>query len=332
MRWLFAVSAMAIGLALAIPASAQDRVTLQLKWLPQAQFAGYYLAQSKGFYRDLGLEVVLLPGGPSVPPSDAIASGAADAVVEWMPAALAAREKGIPLVNIAQMFQRSGMMLTCRRETGVRAPTDLKGRRLGVWFAGNEYPFLAWMNRLNFEVAGASPDVVIMRQGFDVDLLLKKQADCISTMTYNEYWQVIDDGLKADELVVFPYQELGVATLEDGIYTTAAKLADARTADRLARLVAGSLRGWDEAAKAPAQAVKAVLAAGGQDEDHQTRMLQEVLRLIGAGERGAGYLDLVTYDRTVATLLTGGSDPVISRRPEGAWTRDVWEAARKYRK
>jgi NitT/TauT family transport system substrate-binding protein len=315
-----------------MPASAQERLTLQLKWLPQAQFAGYYVAQAKGFYRDLGLDVTLLPGGPAIPPPEALATGGADAVVEWMPAALHAREKGIPLVNIAQIFTRSGMMLTCRRETGIRHAPDLKGRKLGVWFAGNEYPFLAWMSRLDLKVAGASPDVIVLRQGFDVELLLRKQADCISTMAYNEYWQVVDGGLAPADLVVFPYQEMGVATLEDGLYTTAAKLADPPTADRLARLVAASLRGWEEAARSPAETVRIVLAAGAQNEKHQARMLQEVLPLTAAAERGPGYLDIAANDRTVATLLTGGSDPVISRRPESAWSHDVWGAARKYRK
>jgi NitT/TauT family transport system substrate-binding protein len=337
-RVFHAALALVAGLAastFSAASSAQDRVSLQLKWVPQAQFAGYYVAQAKGFYRELGLDVTLLPGGPAIAPSEVIAKGGADVIVEWMPAALAAREKGTALVNIAQVFTRSGMMLTCRKETGIRTPADLKGRTLGVWFAGNEYPFLAWMNRLGLRTAGISPDVTVLRQGFDVDLLLKKQADCISTMTYNEYWHVVDGGLGPDDLVVFPYQEMGVATLEDGLYTTAAKLAEPRTADRLARLVAASLRGWEEAAKTPAEAVRIVLAADtarAHTEKHQALMLQEITRLIGAGERGPGYLDIAAYDRTVATLLSGGSDPVISRRPEGAWTHDVWEAARKYRK
>ena len=325
------VAAMLVSSAVA----AQDKLTLQLKWLPQAQFAGYYAAQAKGFYKEAGLDVALLPGGPTIAPPEVLARGGADVIVEWMPAALAARERGVPLVNIAQVFTRSGMMLTCRKETGIRAPADLKGRTLGVWFAGNEYPFLAWMSRLGFKTDGAAPDVKVLRQGFDVDLLLKKQADCISTMTYNEYWHVVDEGLKPDELVAFKYQEMGVATLEDGLYTTEAKLAEAGMADRLARFVAASLRGWDFAEKNQPETVKIVLAldpALTKEAAHQAHMLEDVARLIDPGVNGLGYLDPAAYERTVATLLAGGSDPVISRKPAGAWTHAVWEAARTYRR
>lgn len=337
-RAFHTVLALVVGLAsatLAVPSAAQDRLTLQLKWLPQAQFAGYYAAQAKGFYREAGLDVALLPGGPAIAPPEVLARGGADVIVEWMPAALAAREKGVPLVNIAQIFTRSGMMLTCRKEAGIRAPADLKGRTLGVWFAGNEYPFLAWMSRLGFKTGGSAPDVKVLRQGFDVDLLVKKQADCISTMTYNEYWHVIDEGLKPDELVAFRYEEMGVATLEDGLYTTEAKLADAGMADRLARFVAASLRGWDFAERNQPETVKVVLAldpALAKEAAHQAHMLEDVARLIDPGSKGLGYLDPAAYERTVTTLLSGGSDPVISRRPVGAWTHSVWEAAQTHRK
>lgn len=334
-RRMVGLAAMAAAALVSAAAVAQDRLTLQLKWEAQAQFAGYYAAQAKGFYREAGLDVVLLPGGPTVAPPEVLARGGADAIVEWMPAALAAREKGVPLVNIAQVFTRSGMMLTCRKETGIRAPADLKGRALGVWFAGNEYPFLAWMSRLGFKTDGAVPDVRILRQGFDVDLLLKKQADCISTMSYNEYWHVIDGGMKAGDLVVFKYEDMGVATLEDGLYTTEAKIADTRMADRLARFIAASLKGWDFAEKNQPEAVKIVLAvdpAHAHEGGHQTHMLDEVARLIDPGAKGLGYLDPAAYERTVTTLLAGGSDPVISRKPVGAWTHAIWEAAQKYRK
>ena len=316
-------------------AVAQDKLTLQLKWVTQAQFAGYYAVAAKGFYKEAGLDVTILPGGPAIAPPEVLARGGADVIVEWMPAALAALERGWPLINIAQVFTRSGMMLTCRKETGIRVPGDLKGRTLGVWFAGNEYPFLSWMSRLGFITDGTTPDVKILRQGFDVGLLLKKQADCISTMTYNEYWHVIDEGMKADELVVVKYEEMGVATLEDGLYTTEMKLAQPGMADKLARFVAASLRGWDFAEKNQPETVKIVLAldpALAKEAAHQAHMLEDVARLIDPGAKGLGYLDPAAYERTVSTLLAGGSDPVISRKPTGAWTHAVWEAAQKYRK
>src|SRR5688500_12564831 len=161
-----------------------------------------------------------------------------------MPAALASREKGVPLVNIAQPFKRSGMMLTCRKETGIKEPADLRGRTLGVWFFGNEYPFLSWMAKLGIPTDGSPQGVKVLKQGFNVDPLLQKQADCISTMTYNEYWQVIDAGIKPEDLVVFKYEDQGVATLEDGLYVTEDRLKDPKFVEVMARFVKASMEGW----------------------------------------------------------------------------------------
>src|SRR5574337_2030258 len=138
-------------------AAAQDKVTLQLKWVTQAQFAGYYVAKDKGFYKDAGLDVAIKAGGPDINPTQVIAGGGADVVVDWMPSALATREKGVPIVNIAQVFQRSGMMLSCRKDSGIKSPADFKGKTLGVWFSGNEYPFLSWMDKLGLKTTGG-PD------------------------------------------------------------------------------------------------------------------------------------------------------------------------------
>src|ERR1700690_3478118 len=111
-------------------AQAADPLTLQLKWVAQAQFAGYYVAAAKGYYKAAGLDVTIKPGGPDINPSQVIAGGGADVVVDWMPSALAAREKGVKLVNIAQPFKKSGLELTCRKETGVTKPADFKGKTL----------------------------------------------------------------------------------------------------------------------------------------------------------------------------------------------------------
>src|SRR5205085_1885538 len=129
-------------------AQAADPLVPQTKWLADAQSAGFYVAQAKGFYKQAGLDVTILPGGPDITPSEVLAGGKADVAVDWMPSALAVRDKGAPLVNIAQMFQHSGLQLACRRDSGIRRPADFKGKRLGVWYAGNEYPFLAWMAKL----------------------------------------------------------------------------------------------------------------------------------------------------------------------------------------
>ena len=210
-------TALAGAMALATAqAAAAEKVTLQLKWVTQAQFAGYYVAQDQGFYADEGLEVEIKPGGTDIAPAQVLAGGGADVVLDWMPSALATREKGVMLVNIAQPFKSSGMMLTCRKETGITSPEDFRGKTLGVWFYGNEYPFLSWMSQLGIPTDGSPDGVTVLKQGFNVDPLLQKQADCVSTMTYNEYWQIIDAGIPADELVVFKYEDEGVSTWRTG--------------------------------------------------------------------------------------------------------------------
>ena len=322
-------SAAALALLTAPAAWAMDDVTLQLKWVTQAQFAGYYVALENGFYEEEGLNVTIKPGGPDIAPPQVIAGGGADVIVEWMPAALAGRENGLPLVNIAQPFKSSGMMLTCRAETGITAPTDFPGKTLGVWFFGNEYPFLSWMSTLGIPTTGGADGVEVLRQGFNVDPLLQKQADCISTMTYNEYWQVIDAGIPADQLVTFKYEDQGVATLEDGLYVLEDKLSDPAFVDKMARFVRASMKGWEWAAANVEDAAKIVLEyddTGAQTEAHQVRMMGEVAKLI---EGSNGTLDAADYERTVATLLGGGSDPVITKAPEGAWTSVVTDAAFK---
>ncbi|MEA2859141.1 MAG: NitT/TauT family transport system substrate-binding protein [Methylobacteriaceae bacterium] len=320
-------AAAALALGLTTHADADDKITLQLKWVTQGQFAGYYVAKGKGFYREAGLDVTIKAGGPDIAPEQVIAGNGADVIVDWMPAALAAREKGVPLVNIAQPFKKSGLELTCRKDTGIKAPTDLKNKTLGVWFFGNEYPFMAWMAKLGYKTDGSPGGVKVLKQGFNVDPLLQKQADCISTMTYNEYWQVIDGGIPADKLLVFKYEDQGVATLEDGLYVLEPKLADAAFVTKMSKFVKASMKGWAYTDAHPDEATKIVLdndTSGAQTEKHQKRMIGEVNKLI-AGSNGR--LAEADYDRTVKTLLAaGGESPVITKPPSGAYTYKVFDA------
>ena len=323
------LTGLAATLLPATAALAADDVTLQLKWVTQAQFAGYYVALDKGFYEAEGLNVTIKPGGPDIAPPQVMAGGGADVMVDWMPSALAAREKGLALVNIAQPFKSSGMMLTCRTDSGVKAPADFKGKVLGVWFGGNEYPFLTWMATLGLPTTGGADGVEVLKQGFNVDPLLQKQAACISTMTYNEYWQLIEAGMKPEELVTFKYEDEGVATLEDGLYVLEDKLTDAAFVDRMARFVKASMQGWKYAEENPDEAAEIVLEhdeTGAQTEEHQKRMMSEIVKLTAGSD---GSLDPADYERTVKILMAGGSDPVISKAPEGAWTSAVTDAALK---
>ncbi|MFC3167520.1 MULTISPECIES: ABC transporter substrate-binding protein [Paracoccus] len=319
---------LATAVALAAGSAGAQELTLQLKWVTQAQFAGYYVAKDKGFYEEEGLDVTILPGGPDIAPTQVLAGGGADVIVEWMPAALAAREKGLPLVNIAQPFKSSGMMLTCLKESGIADPkTDFKGKTLGVWFSGNEYPFLSWMSQLGLSTEGGPDGVTVLKQGFNVDPLLQKQAACISTMTYNEYGQVLDAGIAPEDLVTFKYEDQGVATLEDGLYVLESTLEDKAKVTDLVRFVRASMKGWKYAEENPEEAAQIVLdndETGAQTLDHQVRMVTEIGKLT-AGSNGV--LDEADYQRTVDTLMAGGSDPVISKAPEGAFTHVITDRA-----
>lgn len=321
-KLLWGAAALALALA-AGQASAADAIKLQLKWVTQGQFGGYYVAKDKGFYKDANLDVTILPGGPDIAPETVIANGGADVIVDWMAAALAAREKGTMLVNIAQPFTKAGMELVCPTYTGIKTEADFKGKTLGVWFFGNEYPFYAWMNKIGMKTDGGPDGVTVLKQSFDVQPLIQKQADCISVMTYNEYGQVLDAGFKPEDLVVFNYSAMGNDLLEDGLYVLEDKLKDPAFKDAMVRFVKASMQGWDYALAHPDEAAQIVVDNGGQDLDHQKYMMGEVAKLT---EGGKGVLNEAAYQRTEQALL---DQKIITKKPEGAWTHDITDAALK---
>jgi NitT/TauT family transport system substrate-binding protein len=321
----------ATGIALfasSFGAHAAEKLNLQLKWVTQAQFAGYYAALDKGFYKDEGIDLTIKPGGPDIAPAQVLAGGGADVIVDWMPSALATREKGLPLVNIGQVYEKSGMMLTCLKSSGITTPADFKGKTLGVWFFGNEYPFLSWMSKLNYPTTGGKDGVTVLKQGFNVDPIFQGQADCVSTMTYNEYGQVLDGGLTNDELTLFKYEEEGVATLEDGLYVLEKTLKDPKKVETYAKFLKATIKGWEWAAANPEAAAMIVLEyddTGAQTEHHQIRMMTEVAKLLSTTGKGIGYLEPAAYERTVKVLLDSDSAPVITKKPEGAYSHIVFD-------
>lgn len=315
------VSMMAGAFSLAAAqAFAADAVTLQLKWVAQSQFAGYFVAEAKGFYNEENLDVTIKPGGPDIAPEQVIAGGGADVVVTWMAAALAARDKGVGLVNIAQPYKKAGMQLVCPSDGPVKTTDDFKGKTLGVWFFGNEYPFYAWMNKLGYSTEGGADGVTVLKQSFDVQPLIQKQADCISVMTYNEYWQLIDAGYTPEDLIVFNYTEMGVDLLEDGLYAMEENLKDPAFKDKMVRFVRASMKGWEYAMANPEEAAGYVMDAGGQDENHQVRMMSEVAKLIDTPD---AKLIVPAYDRTAQALL---DQKIIEKAPEGAYTTEITDA------
>ena len=314
---------LSVALAMALmagSASAADKVTLQLKWVAQAQFGGYFVAKDKGFYEEAGLDVEIKPGGPDIAPEQVIAGGGADVIVDWMGGALAAREKGVGLVNIAQPYKKAGMELVCPKDGPVQSEADFKGHTLGVWFYGNEYPFFAWMNKIGLSTDGGADGVTVLKQSFDVQPLIQKQADCISVMTYNEYWQLIDAGYKPEDLIVFNYSEMGNDLLEDGLYALEDNLKDPAFKDKMVRFVKASMKGWEYAIANPDEAAGIVMENGGQDENHQKRMMGEVAKLIGEPD---AKLIPEAYERTAKALL---DQKIIEKEPTGAWTSEITDA------
>jgi ABC-type nitrate/sulfonate/bicarbonate transport systems, periplasmic components len=312
--------------ALALSAStafAQDALTLQLKWVTQAQFAGYLVAESKGFYDEENLDVTILPGGPNIAPEQVIAGGGADIIVTWMAAGMAARESGVPLVNIAQPFKRSGLMMICPTETGITSEADFPGHTLGVWFFGNEYPFFAWMNKLGLPTDGSEGGVTVLQQSFDIQPMIQGQADCISVMTYNEYGQALDAGYGPENLTIFNYTEMGNDLLEDGLYVMEDTLDDPAKVDAYTRFVRASMKGWQYALENPDEAAQIVVDmddTGAAELAHQRYMVEEVSKLVDPSDPA---LDMATYDRTVQALL---DQSIIKATPEGAYTTVVTDA------
>lgn len=319
--------AIAGALALsAVQAEAADKLTLQLKWVTQAQFAGYFVAKDKGLYEAEGLDVEIKPGGPNIAPEQIIAGGGADVIVDWMGAALAAREKGVPLVNIAQPYKNAGLEIICPADSPIKKIEDFKGHTVGVWFYGNEVPFFALMNKYGIPTEGGADGVKVLQQSFDVQPLIQKQADCIHVMTYNELGQAYDAGYTPDKLTVFSYTEMGDNLLEDGLYVLDPSLKDAAFKDKLVRFVRASMKGWAYAKDNPEEAADIVLendTTGAQTKEHQLYMIKEVSKLLGDS---TGVLDEAAYARTEAAVL---AQKIITKKPEGAWTHEITDAALK---
>jgi NitT/TauT family transport system substrate-binding protein len=311
------------------PPSHLTHLTLQLKWFPQAQFAGYFVAQQLGFYRQQGLDVSILPGGPTITPETRIAAGVADIGVDWLPALLVARDHGENLTNIAQIFQASGMRLITFRSTGIQRIAQLRGKRVGVWFAGNQYQFYALMSR--YHMSPPEKYMTVVPQDFTMQQFLTHQIDAGNAMTYNELGIVYEHGIRPSRLTIFDYNHLGVGVLEDGLFARTAWL---RTHASVAvRFLRASIRGWRWTVAHPNQA--GLIAyhhepRGYSRPVHQMFMARQVALLVmhGLGIRHTiGYMDPRLYARTWRILLR---EHVIRNVPHNAYARQYWTAAGGY--
>jgi NitT/TauT family transport system substrate-binding protein len=317
--------------AWAAPAVAQDsKVRLQLKWVTQAQFAGYYAAKARGFYSAEKLDVTIIPGGPDIVPEQVVAGGGAEFGIDWLPSLLSAREQGVPLVNIGQVFAYSGMRELAFKSSGIKTAADLRGRKVAVWFGGNEFALMATLAKYKID---PQKDVTLVQQPFDMNLLLQKQVDAAAAMTYNEYKQVLDGGVKPDDLVVIDFNAEGTAMLEDGIFSRADWLRTGKNKETAARFLRASLKGWEYCRDNAAACVDLVLKESPVlGKEHQTWMMTEINKLVWgppASKTPVGKMDPEAFKRTAEIALRFG---VIKKPAEtSAYTHEVWELGRTLR-
>jgi len=331
-RWLVvpAIATMYVVVMLVGEGAGQaaDKVTLQLKWVTQAQFAGYYAAKVKGFYTAEQLDVTIRPGGPDIVPEQVVAGGGAQFGIDWLPSLLSARDQGAPLTNIAQVYAHSGMRELAFKTSGIKGPADLRGRKVAVWFGGNEFELLATLEKYKID---RNKDVTLVQQPFDMNLLLGKQVDAAAAMTYNEYKQVLDAGVKPDDLVVIDFNKEGTAMLEDGIFVRADWLRSAKNKPIAARFLRASLKGWELCRDRPAECVEIVLKESPVlGRDHQTWMMTEVNKLVWGPPTPSsppGKMDPAAFKQTAEIALKFG---VIKKPADaGAYTHEIWELAQK---
>jgi len=302
-------------------------VTLQLKWVPQAQFAGYYAALDMGFYKQAGLNVTIKPGGPDIIPEQVVASGQAQFGLDWLPSLLAARDKGTDLVNIAQVFARSGMTQLTWKSSGITTIAGMKDKKVANWLGGNQYELFAALTK-----AGMNPEknegVTIVQQPFDMNLFLNKQVDSASAMTYNELAQVLETKNPAtgklyqlSDLNVIKMQSVGTGMLEDGIFSTGSWLKSPANQATAIKFIGASLAGWIWCRDHVAQCVNFTLKAGPTlPKGHQTWQMNEINKLIWPNASGIGIMNKADYTRTAAISKQFG---VVSKTPSGAYRTDL---------
>ncbi|MDX2272329.1 MAG: ABC transporter substrate-binding protein [Cyanobacteriota bacterium] len=323
-------------------------VKLQLKWFPQSQFAGYLVAQEKGFYEQEGLKVTLLPIGDQSP-IQTVAVGGADFGTTWITDLLTARAQGLPVVHIAQMFQKSGYAMVALKSTNISKPEDFKGKKIGIWPSGNEYPALALLKKVNLttslDTSVSNPDVELVTYGFDPAQVFPDKVDVASAMVYNELNQIVGLGYPLDQLTVMALPDYDINLLEDLIFTTEKVLAESNFKGSglsgktvAAKLLKASLAGWDYAVNNPAETVQTVLSfcgetckGSGSEADpvkHQTWQMSEIAKLYQAGptlEGNAGLLDPQVFTANVETLKSLG---ILQADPDAKVVDySVWEEA-----
>jgi NitT/TauT family transport system substrate-binding protein len=302
-----------------------EKVRLQLQWFTQAQFAGYFAAVDQGFYANEGLDVEILQGGVDIVPQQVLGAGSAEFALSWVPKALVSREEGIDIVNVAQVFERSGTLEVAWADSGITTPEDWAGKKVGNWGFGNEFELTAAIEK--FQV----PDVELVQQAFDMSALLNNEVDASEAMIYNEYAQVLetvnpDTGelYQPEDLSVIDFNEVGTAMLQDAVWVTQEYL-DANQ-DTVERFLKASFEGWIWCRDNFDPCVDVVLAnAPTLGKSHQQWQLNEINGLIWPSTQGIGVVSQPLWDQTIDVAVSEG---ILSAVPdEGALRTDVAAAA-----
>jgi NitT/TauT family transport system substrate-binding protein len=334
-----ASSAAASAAASASPAAECTELTpvsLQLQWFVQAQFGGYYAAKDKGFYQDQCLDITILEGGVDIVPQTVLAQGGADFAISWVPKALASREQGALITNVAQVFQRSGTLQVSFADKNITTAADFKGKKIGNWGFGNEYEVFAAVTKAGLDPAA---DVELEQQQFDMQALLNGEIDAAEAMTYNEYAQVLeaknpDTGelYKPEDFNVVNYNDEGVAMYQDAIWASQERLADPAYQDMTQKFVTASLQGWIYC-RDNAQECADIITANGSKlgASHQLWMMNEVNKLIWPSPAGVGIIDPALWDQTVNVAMNTknleGATIITAAPPAEAFTNQYAEAA-----
>jgi NitT/TauT family transport system substrate-binding protein len=310
-------------------ATALTPVKLQLQWFTQAQFAGYYAALKQGFYKAEGLDVQIIEGGSDIVPQTVLANGGADYAIAWVPKALASREQGAGITDVAQIFQKSGTLQISFKGKNITTAAELKGKTVGSWGYGNEFELFAGMTK-----AGLNPasDVKIVQQQFDMNAFLAGDIDAAQAMTYNEYAEVLEATNpatgKQGGFNVVDWNTEGTAMLQDAIWANTDKLtSDKAYQDTTVKFIKASLEGWIYARDNPTAARDIVVAAGSQlGNSHQLWQTNEVNKLIWPSPQGIGMIDPTAWKQTVSIAMTTKNDQgttVITKAPDAAaYTND----------
>jgi len=303
------------------PAELQP-ATLQLKWVTQAQFAGYYAALDQGYYEDEGIDLTIKPGGPDIVPEQVVLGGQAEFGLNWLDNTLATRDQGGEIINIAQVFARSGMTEVTWADSGLDDINALEGKKVGVWLGGNEHKLFAALTKNGID---PDSDVEIVAQPFDMNLFLNREVDAAAAMTYNELAQVLeqenpDTGelYTIDDLNVFLMSDLGTGALEDGVFVRSDWIEDEANQDLATRFLKASFKGWVYCRDNPEECLQIVLDNGPTlGEGHQRWQLNEINKLIWPNELGIGLMDPESWEITKQIAVDFG---IVENEPDAEAT------------